>query len=344
VNEAREIPAELLEQAADWFLRVRAARADSEVHGAWLNWIEADPAHRAAFAEIQQTWDIVGHVESPPWPRAEELAIHSRPASQRVGSGRLAWFALAASVVAGAAALLLTRFDVAPNWLANIARPHDRIATGRGEQQSAILPDGSRIELGGLTGVQLKFTPELRLVVADEGEVFYKVERDPTRPFIVQAGPVQVTAVGTAFSVRRESGAVSVVVTEGVVEVNAASAAYVSSMDVVKPVRVNAGERVRFDRGQLEPTARPVHAEPSAAWRRGQLRFQEEPLRVVVASLNRYTTRQIVVGDPALEDLRFTGTVFDDSVEDWLKGVQVVFPVAVNESDPDRVIIVPRPE
>jgi transmembrane sensor len=371
MSEARAPSSDLLEEAADWFIRVRTGRTDSEVHAAWLAWIEADPAHRAAFASVQEIWDVVDQVQPPPWPRPEELAsaeaieppstvvdpvpgavtpatvldvgskvtrplVTASSARQRRPKLRR-WSAVAAC----AATLLIALFAIRPNGILDGSR--QRIATARGEQQSAVLPDGSRVELGGLTGVEVAFTAERRLIVADEGEAFYKVERDPARPFVVQAGPVTVTAVGTAFAVRREGDTVSVVVIEGQVEVNAGDATRTASIDApVASVRAKAGQRVRFERGQLAPTAQPIHTEPVTRWWRGQLRFEEEPLGVVVASLNRYSERRIVIADPTLAELRFTGTVFDDSVEDWLKAVPVVFPVALDESDPHRVLIVRR--
>ncbi|WP_116809810.1 FecR family protein [Steroidobacter cummioxidans] len=343
-----EISTELLEEAGDWFLRVRSRKADSELHAAWLHWIEADPAHREAFAAVQTIWDAVGQVDPPPWPRPEELAglaaiDASVPPAPRntqrrfhANRRRLGSWALAAGLATCFIALLVARVDLT-EWLTGGAQ---RIATARGEQQSAVLSDGSRIELGGLTGVEVQFSSERRLVIADEGEVFYRIEHDPSRPFVVQAGPVSVKAIGTAFSVRREAGTVSVVVTEGVVEVNTLSQKGAATTGSVS--RVQAGERIRFDHGQLQAAPQAVHTDHDVVWRRGRLRFEEEPLRVVVASLNRYTTRPIVLGDPSLQELRFTGTVFDDSVEDWLMGVQVIFKVTVDDSHPDRVVIQAR--
>ena len=33
----------LAEEAAEWFVRVRATNVDSDAHAEWLRWIEADP-------------------------------------------------------------------------------------------------------------------------------------------------------------------------------------------------------------------------------------------------------------------------------------------------------------
>ncbi len=357
MSKPAEIQPQLFDEAADWFLRVRAVDASTDDHVAWLAWIEADPAHRRAFEEVQRLWDVVGEVKTPPWPRPEELAPASaatvdslssacdctNPIApldrerrfgismqlRRLGGVRRTkgWLSVAATIVVATATLMLV------DRQSGSLDPVERIATSRGEQQSALLPDGSRIELGGATSVALDFTPERRLIIADEGEAFYRVQKDPERPFIVQSGPVRVRAVGTAFSVRREGNAVSVVVSEGVVEVQSGSG---------PSVRARAGERVRYDRGELSPEPVQVSTSIATTWRRGHLRFEGEPLRVVVASLNRYSEREIVIGDPVLQDLQFTGSVFDDSVDDWLQGIQVVFPVTVDETDPRRVVIAPR--
>lgn len=338
MNESIEIAPEVFDQAADWVIRIRARGADAEVHAEWLRWVEAHPAHRAAFAEIQETWSVIGELDSPPWPKPEELSAQQPDSSKRRG----ALWALAASLAVAIAAVV-TLGEFAPQWIGHSSFPQERIMTRRGEQQSAVLPDGSRIELGGATAVALDFTPSRRLVVADEGEVFYKVQRDAKRPFVVRSGPISITAVGTAFSVRREGGSVSVVVTEGIVEVKSNADSSADPGSAQPAVRAHAGERVRFDHGQLVPFAQPVQTTAAAAWRRGQLRFEEEPLRVVVASLNRYSPKQIVLADAALGELRFTGTVFDDSADDWLRAIERVFPVTVDDSQTDQVVIARRP-
>lgn len=353
MSTSTEGRSDLFEEASDWFLRVRADNATTEDHVAWLEWIEANPAHRRAFEEVQRLWDVVGEVKSPPWPRPEELrpsgatlddssqecdCITCAEPAQYEGANasrvrarrRTRWYAAAAGIVLVVAIALVGGKE--GSWFA----PVERIATSRGEQQSAVLPDGSRVELGGATSVALDFTPERRLVIADEGEVFYRVQKDPQRPFIVQSGPVSVRAVGTAFSVRREGETVSVVVAEGVVEVASANG------PPGTVVRARAGERVRYDRGELSPEPMQASTSIATAWRRGQLRFEGEPLRVVVASLNRYSSREIVISDPSLQDLQFTGSVFDDSVDDWLQGIQIIFPVSVDQTDPRRVVIAPR--
>lgn len=359
--------ASLFEQATDWFIRMRAVDATADDLADWLGWIEADPAHRAAFDQVQNVWQLTGAIEAlalfapkeapasaDPAPIPPALAEQARPhpddfvhalcatarrprtqARRRRGRRPLHWIGL--GLAAGlAAAVVLPGLEphLARGWYAVTHTAAQRITSEHAEPRAVLLPDGSRAQLGAATGVQLRFTPQQRLVAAGEGEVFYRVRHDVRRPFVVQAGPVTVTAVGTAFTVRNEAGAVSVVVAEGAVDVRSARAQ--------APLRAAAGQRVRVDQGRLvDDRPEPVENDTGIGWTPGRLLFQDEPLRVVVASLNRYAPKPIVLADPALAELRFTGTVFEGRTDDWVSAAQRLFPVSAEETA-DRVVLAKR--
>ena len=345
----------MFEQAVDWFMRLRAADAMPDDHAAWLQWIEADPAHRIAFERVLDTWDAAGAAGPLPSPAVAELAqahpddfigalataaprIHrdGRPngRKRRRGARRAVVAASVAACLLAVLALPVSQPYLARSLYGLTGSASQQFQTAHAEHRAALLPDGSRIEMGGATAVELAFTTERRLVEAAEGEVFYRVKHDAKRPFIVRAGDVTVTAVGTAFAVRRESGTVSVIVTEGAVDVRTAG----DSRAQDAPLRAEAGQRVRFDQGRLVAKAELPQDRSALGWARGQLRFEDEPLRVVVASLNRYADKPIVLADPSLGDLHFTGTVFDHTTNDWLSAVQRLVPISVEETG-DRVVL-----
>jgi transmembrane sensor len=315
-------------------VRVRSANVDSDVHAQWLRWIEANPANRQAFVKIQEAWDVVGQVRSPAWPNLQELgregAAHEFPGVRhaRWSRGRrIALWTMAASVLIVIVGAIVLHLNPWAGWENARLDESERIATARGESHTALLPDGSRIELGGLTAVRVEFTASRRLVKADEGEVFYKVAHDANRPFVVETGAVSVTAIGTAFSVRREGEAVSIFITEGVVDVKTMHGGLTSD------VQGKAGQTVRLDHGQFVSLSPSALARGVGAWQRGELRFEDEPLRVVVASLNRYASREIVLNDPELQELRFTGTVFNSGEEAWLQAAQRLFPIKIEATE-----------
>jgi transmembrane sensor len=70
-----------------------------------------------------------------------------------------------------------------------------------------------------------------------------------------------------------------------------------------------------------------VDAGGIAAWRDGLLQYRDEPLRSVVADVTRYSEHDIVIADPAVAELRVTGTVFANDVESWLQSLEAALPV-----------------
>jgi ferric-dicitrate binding protein FerR (iron transport regulator) len=67
-------------------------------------------------------------------------------------------------------------------------------------------------------------------------------------------------------------------------------------------------------------------------WRSGELSYDRVPLSVVIADINRYSTARLVISDPELEDVAFSGTVFVASIADWLSALEAVYPVKAHES------------
>lgn len=367
MNSTTRTDVSLFEQATDWFIRIRAADASADELAAWLNWIEADSAHRAAFDRVQEIWHLVGtadpasllaqdqalapvnpqvNVPVPPRQVRRDPEDFTRTLTTSVGRSRsdarrnarrhpLRW--IAAGLAAGVALVAVlpgTAPYLSRGWYAMTHSAGQHIASEHAAPRVVMLPDGSEVQLGADTGVQLRFDSQQRLIEAGEGEVFYRVKHDVERPFVVQAGEVTVTAVGTAFAIRREAGAVSVVVVEGTVDVDTAQTR--------ARLRATAGERVSFDLGRIVGhTAKPAEAEAPVDWMPGRLLFQDEPLRVVVASLNRYAPKPIVLADPAMAELRFTGTVFEGRTQDWIVAAQRLFPLNVEESA-DHIALVRR--
>ena len=74
----------------------------------------------------------------------------------------------------------------------------------------------------------------------------------------------------------------------------------------------------------------------AASWRNGILKYEREPLSAVAADLNRYSPRKIVITDPAIAQLPFTGTVFSTSIDDALQALTDVFPIVLVKK-PDSI-------
>jgi len=206
-----------------------------------------------------------------------------------------------------------------------------------GGMENVELSDGSRIILGGRTVISVAYEARRRSVDLIQGQAWFMVAHNVQRPFVVSAGDGTITAVGTAFLVTRNTDRVVVAVTEGTVEVSAQrttsrSPGLVQGADrpLLSPIRVSRGEELAFgDDGVLSPV-RPADAHAAIGWTQGWLTFDDQSLRYVIETINRYSPRHIVVNAPA-DGLRFSGIVFENQIEEWLQSLEAIFPVVVEE-------------
>jgi transmembrane sensor len=199
--------------------------------------------------------------------------------------------------------------------------------TTTAELRSIRLPDGSRAALGPETQLKLEFSERTRALTMTKGEAYFEVVHSAGR----------VVAVGTAFCVHATDGRVSVSVTQGAVRVEPfASAASAAA------IIVEAGHRFVRDRAGTD-REEPISAADAMSWQQGRLQYQGEPLRLVIADINRYSPVKMRIADPALGELRYTGTVFPDALDTWIESVEGVFPIRVETVDGQRVLVAAQP-
>jgi transmembrane sensor len=306
-----DINEQALEQAAGWVVRLNDAEVTEADFADWQAWLNRAPAHAQAFHEIQDAWRRSASV--PRTCIAGQIAGENR-ARRFVPSARLRLrYALPVAAVICAAVIGLAY------WL---PQP-EVVQTATDELRSLRLPDGSRVSLGPETRFELDFSSQQRVLKMQSGEAFFEVARDAVRPFSVDTPAGRVTAVGTAFTVHAADNRLAVSVTEGAVRIDP------------EGTIVSAGNRLVRDR--TETKVRPLASEEEAlAWQQGRLEYQGEPLRVVVADINRYSPVKVRIDDPVLRERRYTGTVFPDTLEVWLTSLEGVFPVRVVTVGADR--------
>lgn len=318
-----------LQAAARWLVRLRDGGDDEALIAEWLAWCDAAPENLDAFEQIKATWKQSG------------AALHAAPPSTTpsaavpVAPRRRRWRALAR------AAGIALAVGLSAALLSQPMGPTHTLSTAVALHATNPLPDGSVVELGARSRIATRYSEAERRVVIQEGEAFFDVAHDPGRPFVVQVGDLSIIAVGTAFNVRSGAGRVVVTVTEGRVRL-ARAAAPATDAPPTPVVEAGAGEQAVF--AATAGTLEVARADPAVAtaWREGVLKFVHEPLDAVVANLNRYSSREIVLDDPRLAQLRYTGTVFSTRLDDWLDAVEGVFPVTVTDDGTDRILLVVR--
>jgi transmembrane sensor len=289
----------------------------------YMQWIVADPRHAEAMMQHAAAFERMMHLyEWQPWHTTEGNPDLFAPRR------RMRWWPWAASVVLAAAAAVGLSFIY--SWHAPAA---PAVTSYLQVNERLALPDGSRVELKDGSRIVVQYSDRERRVKLAGGEAQFSVWKDATRPFVVEAGGIEVRAVGTVFNVRLEDRTVAVLVTEGRVKVNREPPAATSGGSVAE-VMLAAGEQtavpLAVDAVQAAPVVVPATSEQisqSLAWQTPRLQFWETPLAEAVAEFNRLNRFQIVIGDAELGGRLIGGTFRPDNVEGFVRLLETTLDV-----------------
>lgn len=319
-------------KAREWFVRILDDDVSEEDLIAWSQWLEASPANRAAYESVESAWTLAGEADvARPSDKAlirdaycPTRSVASWRTAQRVKK-RVAW-----SAGPIAATLLLCAFV----WVSRDAAvaPGMTLATARAEDLRTKLADGSQVHLGAMTTLQVAYRKRARAIDLVRGEALFEVAHDRSRPFVVSTPLGTVTAVGTAFNVDVQTDAVVLTVTEGSVSVApmAEATANRSPPESGLVLSVGAGERVQMRKSGPRLSVMRDASPIPPTWSQGRLEYRDEPLRSVLEDVNRYAARPIVIQDPEVGELAYTGTIQLDNTDDWARGLSAAFGLTVD--------------
>ena len=177
--------------------------------------------------------------------------------------------------------------------------------TAQAETRTVVLPDRTEVILNRYSTLTYPkdFRRETRREVSLQGGAYFEVAKNPSHPFVVETGEVQVEVLGTHFNIEAypRDREVRTTLLEGSVAV--------SLRDRSQRLVLAPNERAVYHKtsGRLmqEPLA---DAADDISWSRGQLNFRSQPLREIVRQLaNAYQT-DIRIADPTLAEYRLTAT------------------------------------
>lgn len=329
--------------AAAWFARKRSGEMTEQEARELAAWLDADAAHRAAWELAGEVWGAAEGVRANP----TMLAIRERALKRR----RLSWAATGGAIAASLALALFggwSMLDHGPSGpvistaLATQADLAGAVAqdfaTAVGERRTVTLDDGTVVTLDTNTAIRTREGGKVRLVELDRGQAFFKVAKDRGRPFLVRAAGRTVVATGTEFGVRVDQGRIAVSLIEGSVRVEAPinGAGDGRFSRYVQTTELAPGSRLEVADGRPWAISE-VDAQKETSWMTDKLVFQDEPLAKVVAELNRYSDRRIVIADPDLADDPVSGSFRTDDVDESLRAIEAYGLAQVGEETGDRI-------
>jgi transmembrane sensor len=313
--------------AAAWFARQRSGEMTAGEARELAAWLDADPAHRAAFELAAEVWGAAEGVRANP----TMLTIRERAMQRRrfgwVRGGAAIAASLTLAVFGGWAAM--NRAPGGPVISTAVATQADLVgakaedfATAVGEKRTVTLDDGTVVTLDTNSAIHTREGGRVRLVELDRGQAFFKVAHDRSRPFLVRAAGRTVVAVGTEFGVRLDQGRIAVTLVQGKVRVEAPIngrgdgrfSRYVQTTELTPGSRLEVADGKPWAITDIDP-------DRDTSWMTSKLVFQDEPLGHVVAELNRYSKRRIVIADAELASEPVSGSFRTDDIDESLRAL-----------------------
>ena len=334
-------------EAYKWRLRLDSPDASDQDRRAFEEWIEAHPDNAYLYGKAITAWEGLGQVDpeklNPDFfkpTRRETVNIAFSQVRAAASNPLAASGAIAACAAVVAVFWSLGAFEnTAP--LTEYAQFQTVLESGTGEIRTIALNDGSTITIGSESVVEAIFSDTSREIQLVTGVAYFAVAEDPMRPFSVRAGDMTATALGTEYAVSNNSGVSRAAVAEGDVAITFPLTINGQPSGMMSRVDLSAGFGVEASLEEGLSKAAPVSNDQIAAWRQSKLIYNGASLREVLADAGRYLSEDIEIDASAEEvmDQAVRGGFDSDDIEGLLSTLEAVYPIAVDRSDPVKIIV-----
>lgn len=290
------------QEVAKWVVRLSDGYMKDSDLQAFQEWRRAKPENALAFEEAQELW------QSDELTRALSSfdLSQSCEAEEKKGWG-IRYFFLPLAY----ASIFLCLIGLTTLYWPQINSDY---ASLTGEIKQVQLEDGTIIHLDSKSALNVDFSAKYRNATLKQGRIYFDVQRNTERPFIIQAKSNAIRVLGTAFDVDIRHNETLVLVREGRVEV--------SEKKSDKPqIVLTAGQGARFSAsGKL---IKKVKAS-SFNWLKKRIHFQNQSVAEVVNELNEYTYGQIIVANDEIASKRITGSYSLTDIDKALSAISEV--------------------
>ncbi|MBA4057892.1 MAG: hypothetical protein C0490_24460, partial [Marivirga sp.] len=189
-----------------------------------------------------------------------------------------------------------------------------------------VLPDSSTVTLNKNTTLKYpaKFSSNKREVIL-EGEAFFEIKKDSSRPFIVHTGELTTKVLGTSFNIQTLPGTITVAVSTGKVMVTEGN-----SNKVLLPE-----EKVTYSVKNKTLIKERADLESVLAWNSQELIFHDTPLSDVAILLENKYHLTITFEKETLKKCLITGKFKNHSLNKILEAISYSMGVTFQKTGAD---------
>lgn len=285
-------------------------------------WVKESPENEKTFADLKKLWILSGinaksstiNVDNEWQILKAKMLTGNQDFSFEKEKGKIRTLRpllryAAVFIVVGAIAGILYYM---------LSKPQMNELTAEHQIVTTTLADGSEVtlNLGSKINFPSKFIGARRNVNL-EGDAFFKVTPDEEKPFIVQAGEVKVTVLGTSFylNAKPDLPSVEVIVNTGKVSLKFG----------LQEVILVAGERGTFNKSERTVNKEKNEDENYISWKTKKLIFNNERLEVVFHKIEQTYGTKIQALNPEILDCRLTATFDNQPVETVMEIIEATF-------------------
>ena len=209
------------------------------------------------------------------------------------------------------------------------------ITVPAGQRINITLVDGTNVWLNARTSLSypVKFGKNNRQVVLD-GEAYFDVTKDKSKPFIVQTDNYNVEVLGTQFDVNAysETGEFETTLMSGSVKVASAS-------DSTQKITLKPNNKVFLQDGKLHVTA--VDDYNPYRWKEGLICFKNETFTSIMKDFEKYYGLTIQVKNKNVFKYVYTGKLRQtDGIDYALRVLQKDIKFTYQRDDENQIIYI----
>lgn len=277
-------------------------------------WVNSKPENKSVYNEYYQLWlieeankfDVDGE-----WNKIESKVFEEEDTTKVIPlkppkQSNKVFLRVAASIIA-VFALSALMYYFSGNQYKEIVATNTVI--------ESVLPDGSQVSLNANSKIEYPetFEKNTRKVKLD-GEAFFDVSHDKTKPFIIEAGDVSVEVLGTSFYVKtnKVTNKIEVIVKTGRVAVY-------DTKNKESKVVLESGQKTEFSAQETEHQIVENNDINFLSWKTMNLSFDNSPLSQVIEDLNRVYHVEMKVTKPSVNNCLITVSFENQNLESVLK-------------------------
>jgi ferric-dicitrate binding protein FerR (iron transport regulator) len=326
------------------------------------NWLRQSDSNRQYFAEIRYTWhassllhETKGFDRDLAWEKTK-MKIRKPFGTKKIGILLNQYFIRYAAVFI-LAFILGSIFTIAlyRNKTGNLVTGDEsmqEVSSPLGSKSRVVLSDGTEVWLNA--GSRLRYANSYNSNHRDvylEGEGFFNVKKNPKKPFIVKASDIYIKAYGTSFNVKAytDEGTITTTLVEGIVKVQGYKKTKGKFEISLKPkekliyfkndsARITVTEILQSETRNnnsecIQGRNAPVTLDNVqntglyTSWKDDRWILEREKFENLVVMLGRRYNVQFICESNELKDLRFSGSIRKETLEQVLDILKLTAPL-----------------